>query len=390
MVERGAREIAATLFIVALTLAAYWTIRLALADQLFRSNSPEGAARAARLAPGNARYFELLAEYRQAEGKDPEPELAEASRLDPLNSAVWIRRGLEAEFDGDFARAEKFLLQAARVDKLFDPRATLANYYYRRNDAEQFWRWTRAALEIGYGDLRPLFRLCWRMSGDPEVIRSRALPPDRKVLRDYLSFLLEENRLDAAEPIARELAGAATSEDAGVLLDFIDRRPLVSAWNPLCVRGVIPFSPIAVDRPLTNGDFRFVPTSRGFDWRVPQSPDINAVRLDPHALRIDLSGRQPEHCELLSQFVPLPAARTCRLGFTYQTAGFPAESGLQWRILAAATPSLSSGDWKHVELTFATREGGLARLTLGYDRAAGTTRSEGSITLRDVELECAH
>ncbi len=375
---------------IVLTVAAYWTIRLALADQLFRANSLESVTRAARLAPGNAQYFRLLAEHRQAEGKDPEPELAEASRLDPLDSAMWIRRGLEAEFDGDFARAETLLLQAARVDKLFDPRTTLANYYYRRNNAEQFWRWTRAALDIGYGDLRPLFRLCWGMSGDPEVIRSRVLSPDRKVLRDYVSFLIEENRLDAAEPIASQLAGAATSEDAGVLLDFIDRRPLVSVWNSLCDRGVIPFSPLVVDRPLTNGDFRFVPTSRGFDWRVPQSPDINAVRLDPHALRIDLSGRQPEHCELLAQFVPLPATRTCRLGFTYQTAGFPAESGLQWRILAAATPSLSSGDWKHVELTFSTREAELARLELRYDRAAGTSRSEGSITVRDVELECAH
>jgi hypothetical protein len=402
VVARSAREnrwprFAALLGIVVLTLASYWTVRLAFADQLFRANSVEALARATQLAPGNSQYFALLAEYRQQAGIDPEPALAAASRLNPLDSSVWIRRGLRAEFEGDFARAEQFLLQAARVDKLFDPRATLANYYFRRNNSEQFWRWMREALAINYGDLTSLFRLCWRMSGDPEIIRLRALPPDRRAFRPYLSFLLGENRLDAAEPIALQLAGAATSEDAGVLLDFIDRglappahiSSLVTAWNSLCIRNVIPFSPVVLDRAVTNGDFRWAPTSRGFDWRVPLGPDITAVRVSPRELRIDLSGKQPAQCELLVQFVPLLTARTCRFRFSYQTSGVPVESGLQWRILAAASPPLSSEDWKHEELTLSTRDAKLARLVLGYSRVTGTSRLEGSITLRDVELECA-
>ena len=391
------RKIAALLVISVLTLASYWTLRLALADQLFRANSFEALTRATRLAPGNSHYFTLLTEYQQEAGIDPERALAAASQLNPLDSSVWIRRGLRAEFVGDFARAEQFLLEAARVDKLFDPRATLANYYFRRNNSEHFWRWMREALAINYGDLTSLFRLCWRMSSDPEIIRSRALPLDRRTLRSYLYFLLAENRLDAAEPIALQLASAATSEDAAVLLDFIDRNlaqptrisSLVTVWNSLCSRNVIPFSPVALNRAVTNGDFRVAPTNRGFDWRVPQGPDIAPVRVSPPELRIDLSGKQPEQSELLVQFVPLLTAKTCRFRFDYKTSGAPVESGLQWRIFDAASSPLFGDDWKQSELTFSTRDNKLARLVLGYSRVSGTSRWEGSIILRDIELECA-
>jgi hypothetical protein len=389
------RKIAALLVISLLTLASYWTLRFALADQLSRANSLQAVGRATRVAPSNSQYFMLLTEYQQTEGIDQGPALAAASQLNPLDSSVWIRRGLRAEFEGDFARAEQFLLEAARVDKLFDPRATLANYYFRRNNSEQFWRWMREALAINYGDLTSLFRICWRMSSDPETIRSRALPPDRRTLRSYLNFLLAENRLDAAEPIALQLASSAATEDAAVLVDFIDRSlaqptrtsSLVTVWNSLCKRNVIPFSPVALDRAVTNGDFLVSPTSRGFDWRIPQ--DITSASISPHELRIDLSGKQLEQCELLVQVVPLLTAKTCRLRFSYKTSGAPAESGLQWRILDAASPPLSSDDWRHSEFAFSIRDNKLARLVLGYRRVSGTSRWEGSITLRNVELECA-
>jgi hypothetical protein len=131
--------------ITVLTLTGYWAIRLAIADQLFRANSLKTLAKATQLNPINSQYFLLLAEYQEQAGVDPEPALAAASQLNPLDSSIWIHRGLSAEFAGDFARAEKFLLEAARVDKLFDPRVTLANYYFRRNNPEQFWRWTRGS-----------------------------------------------------------------------------------------------------------------------------------------------------------------------------------------------------------------------------------------------------
>ena len=44
------------------------------------------------------------------------------------------------------------LHEAARVDRTFDPRWTLANYYFRRQNWDEFWKWMRAAAEMSYGD----------------------------------------------------------------------------------------------------------------------------------------------------------------------------------------------------------------------------------------------
>jgi hypothetical protein len=405
------RYVAASAGIAVLSFASYWSIRLALADQISRANSLEAMARAVRLDPGNARYFASLAEYQEATGLDSGAALAEACRLDPLNSSLWIRRGLRVESEGDYTHAETFLLEAARVDKLFDPRATLTNYYFRRNNPEMFWRWAREAFSIGYGDLTSLFRLCWRQTRDAEVIRARALPPVPDVVRSYLHFLLTENRLDAAVPIAHQLSDDGGSEDLPVLLDFADRvltqpgparsgaASALAVWNSLCARNVLPFSPLAPDqnRALTNGDFRFPLSSRGFDWRAPETPDISAVRVRPGGLRIDLSGKQPERCELLVQFVPLSPGKSCRLRYSYQTSGFPSQSGLEWHLsdletgkdLLPSGPQLSAGDSKPVDVIFASRNASFARLALEYSRVAGTSRPEGSVTLRDMELGCA-
>src|SRR5712692_9596647 len=127
------------LAIAALTLVSYWSLRLAYADWLFRANTPASVARAVELDPGNAQYHAWLAEIHEYEGLNPAAELAIASKLNPSDSAVWIRRGLLSESQRDFATEEKFLLHAARIDKLYAPRWTLANYYVRTGDLERFW-----------------------------------------------------------------------------------------------------------------------------------------------------------------------------------------------------------------------------------------------------------
>ena len=121
------------------------------------------------------------------------------------------------------------------------------------------------------------------------------------------------------------------------------------------------------------------------DWRIPPAEGVSAVRVSPRGLRIDLSGKQPEQCELLVQFVALSPGKTCHLRFKYETG----ISGLTWRVydlanLLASILPLYSAD---IEFTSTSR---IARLALGYSRAAGTPRQEGSITLRDMELGCAN
>jgi hypothetical protein len=63
---------------------------------------------------------------------------------------------------------------------------------------------------------------------------------------------------------------------------------------------------------------------------------------------------------------------------------FDARAGID---LAAASPWLSSPDWKPAELGFTAPSAGLVRLTLICRRLPGATRIKGSVGLRHLSLE---
>ena len=363
---------------LALAVASYWSCRLAVADWLFRANTPTSVARAVALDPNNAGYHAWLAEIQEHDGRDPTPELERAAKLNPSDSAVRIRLGLRAESQRDSARAEMYLLEAAQIDKLFLPRWTLANYYVRIGDADRFWPWARQALEMGYGDLTPLFQLCWRISPQPPI-----MPQQHAVLGQYLSFLLAHDHLEGAGPVAESLVEQTERSDTTLILNYcdrlIERRSItraVAIWNKLCGHKLVPYPPLHPDRglALTNGNFQFVPLQQGFDWRTSLDPEISVTRVpSPPELRFHLSGKQPEHCELLSQFLPLSVGRKYTFRFEYKTS----IAGLSWgRAISAA------GDWKSQEVSLSSP----GKLPLLYDRPQGSPRAEGEIWVRNTSI----
>jgi len=163
----------------------------------------------------------------------------------------------------------------------------------------------------------PVFHLCWRASGDEAEIRAKALPPiggeQRRAWNKYLEFLLHTNRLDAAAPVANELARFAINDDRPVLLAWCDRAvesgradKAVSAWNAI--------GPRAETGALVNAAFSSEPLQRGLDWRVTPPEGVSVIRSG--GLRFVFSGHQPESAELLWQplasqrsFTPAPRAR---------------------------------------------------------------------------------
>ena len=397
--------------IAVLGLATYWSLRLAYADHLVHANSLEQVRQANDLGPCNSRYLTRLAALLDEWGENREDSVAvlkAAVSCNPRDSASWIELGLKAEVEGNFTAAERYLLEAARVDKQFDPRWTLANFYLRRNNAEHFWTWARAAAAMSYGDLTPLFRLSWRISRDADRILERAIPDQQEVLARYLSFLLAENHLEAAEMVAQRLLKHSERAYLPVLLAACDRfieagklQAAMNLWRGLGSRKLIPYQAPAMERglSLTNGDFHMPPVMHGFDWHLRIGEGVSMSRREvPPGLRITFSGSQPESCELLSQLVPLLPDRAYRFSFRYQTSMIPPNTGLRWRIvdaetgreLAKGSPSLSSEREKAEEVLFlSTAETRWARVILEYQRAMGTTRIEGFLLLRDASLSFA-
>lgn len=413
--------LAALILLPPLAAAAWFSIHLAAADAQFQRRTPESVARAIAIEPRNTDYLALRALQLDYDGADSTPLLERAAHLSPLSSSPRIRLGLAAEIRGDLDSAEKWLLDAARVDRQFEARWTLANFYFRRaneeglskeptvsgdRSADRFWKWMRQALEVSYGDRRPAFDLCWRMGGAPSIeattILDRAIPERREVLAAYLQYTLDAHP-DAAGPVALKLAAFGEPADRPLLLVACDR--LIAARHDeanavgndvgnhagndaaLALRL---WSAIGYAAPagIFNGSFAAPPLNHGFGWRLIESPGVVHTALDQPrpARRIALDGRQPESCPLLTQILILAPHARYTLRWEARTSGFSAPTGIEWRIAdQRAVISPSDAPAFGSAAFIATSE--LVPLTLFYQRPAGQARAEGFIELSRVSIE---
>jgi len=259
---------------------------------------------------------------------------------------------------------EKSLLAATRLDAGFAPRWALADFYFHRRDAAKFWPAMRDALNVSYGDLAEQFRECWSMEADPATTLDRAIPDRPAVQRQYLNFLLSENRLDAAPPVAMRVLSAADREAAPSLLNYCDR--MLAQWRGEEARAV--WDGLVKRNLVAEPD-------RGFDLRISTPPGIEAERTASGAI-LRFSGRQPENAELLSQYIALVPRRRYLFTARYRISGIPPGSGL---ISALRLPD---GRDLPADIAFQAPDGvTLGRLFLAYRRAPGTVRIEGSLTL---------
>jgi hypothetical protein len=338
---------------------------------------------AVQLTPRNGGYVLVDAIQSEYEGEDPQPLLERAAQLNPRSSAPRIRLGLAAEIRGDAATAERWLLEAARVDHQFETRWTLANFYFRQSRADEFWTWIRSALEISYGDRRLAFDLCQRISAADGDVLARAIPERREVLAAYLSYLLEKRQVMALTPVAMKLAVGHARYELPVLYGAVDAliysgdfQDASDLWQAL-----------GYARPsgISNPDFATQPVGHGFDWRIVDQPGLTHTALDaPSGHRVRLNGQQPESAELLRQVMGgLNAGSTYKLRWETRTQGFPAYTGLEWRIAGINVPVAASETWSSGAIAF-TADSDHAVLVLSYRRPEGQARAEGSVDLRLV------
>lgn len=371
------------LALLGLSLAAFFSVRLAQASAEFGRRSPESVAHALEILPYNTDYLSLRALQLEYEGENSAPLLERAAGLAPLSSAPRIRLGLAAETSGDFPAAERYLLEAARVDRQFEPRWTLANFYFRQTRADEFWKWMRAALNVSYGNRMRAFDLCWRMSQDAQEIFERAIPIQSEVLGAYLAYLLEQHR-SVAGPVAVRLAAMRDTEYTALLEAACDT--LIEAGNAADAREVWRLLGRPAPGGIVNGDFARPPVNHGFDWRLIESAGVTHVHLDPSGQRILFSGKQPESCDLLRQIIAVETGKKYELHWETRTHDIALPSGIEWSVAGRRAPIASAEEWQNSVVSF-TASAALVPITLGYQRPTGQPRAEGFIEIRTVSVQ---
>jgi hypothetical protein len=388
--------------------AAVWSVRLGWADYWFRKETLAGTEQALAITPDQAAYYYRLALL----SSDDHPAravraLKRAVALNPADAQSWIDLGLQYEAGGDKARAEQCLLRAVEEDAEYLPKWTLANYYFRRNDPPRFWFWAKQAAAMAYGDPLPLFRLCGQMQEDGNLIDRLAIRSP-SVRASYLGYLVGQDRIDLVGPPSRRVVEGNRQDDTPLLLAVCDRLldrsrvdEALTIWNKLAETHRIPFGARSSTMPslVVNGAFTVAPTSQGFDWRLPEVDGVSAASEEsPGGLRLTFSGRQPERCEVLVQYVPVQENRKYELTFRYRTSGIASGTGLIWRIADRNSGNglgegrdLSAEEETQAQVSFDTPPGcRLVRVSLVYQRSLGTTRIAGFIVLRSITLELAN
>lgn len=360
-----------TLLLAAACLfAAFHALRFAYADYLFQSGSPQNIQKAAAIVPSNPTYA-----YRSG-------NLKRAVQLNPYLSPAWIELALAAEAENNPAEAERLFLQAAKVDQTFSPRWALANFYFRRQQSEPFWRWIRLAAERSFGDRTALFRLAWHFTQDSKTILDRAILPTPEFLGLYLDYLRTEAQWDAAVEAASRLAPIARPSEKAQLLELSDALLKVNQsasalrvwnlWDP--ARPIIPT--LATE-----------PIGKGFAWRLPWREGVtHRWSASAYQIRVTLDGRQAERTELLDFFTPVRPGITYRLESHHRLDRITPNSGIRW--IFACPPrnvflEVPIGRDATISAITVPAACDLLHITLLYQRASGTVRQEGDFFLLD-------
>jgi hypothetical protein len=388
-----------------LVVGAYECLLFARAAYLYQEDTATSVPAAVALVPFDGAYQSRLAAWQPQRKQEL---LNKAVALNPFDVEALMQLGLTAELqDGDVKAAERYYLRAAEVDKMFRPRWTLTNFYFRQQKPAEFFRWARATLEITPYPAEPVFAQMWLESQD--TARLAAVIPDRpSILLQYALYLPKEKQFSALPAIVQRLTAHVDARDAhgygrddviGPLEDRLllagENDSALAVWNTMVEAHWLPYDPPTASDPLTNGDFHNPFFQHGFDWAVanPNGVSITQIPQDG-SVRLTFSSDQGEHVPLLRQFLPLQPGANYRLEWRAETDGVTSPSGLNWRIYPLeknSGPDLQSGDllsssagkWQFQ----ADATARYAMLTLEYIRPLGSTRAAGQVTIRAVSLK---
>lgn len=373
---------------------------MASASWLFQQDTAASVPAAVSLIPFNSAYLARLAAWM------PNEKVALLQRaviLNPFDSESWIQLGFVSEFQQhDLARAEKYFLRAAEVNRMFLPKWTLTNFYFRHGNIDSFFHWASATLAITPYSPEPVFSQMWLMSQDAERI-ARAVPDRPRTLLPYAWFLSNAHQYSSIVSVIERLIQAVGKKDPrtwgrdDLLANIEDRMVLegdrdlaLHIWASMVKGGWLKQSIPDVDHPLTNGDFRTTFFRHGLDWipanvegiRVEQSPSEGFTRLY-------FNGNEPEHCVIMQEYLPLEAARLYQFQWQAETDLNEVPTGLTWHLgrrdqpleYGASSPGLSMSSRWRVQ---APATPGFALLSLEYNRPLGHLRARGFVTLRSV------
>lgn len=370
---------------IACAAGIWYCYRIALADRLGREQTEESLRAAIEVRPNHYLYHWQL-------GQVPSPDsrrlLERAIELNPYNAGPMVDLATSLELGGDPAGAERLLLRANEVDRTYFPKWSLANFYFRQERPDDFWKWARRAAEVGSEDMSALFSLAHRLESAPAAV-SRDLVPDRKAaVGSYIHYLLRVRKDVPLELAVRAIPLLRAGEDS-VLWDAAEQMlgqgrydDLSQFWERAAQAGRV-----ATGEGLQQLGRKTVQTA--LDWRVFQNHDVFPTP-GPAGVEIILGGAHGENLLLLERKVLVEPLSRYEVVCVGEAIDFNRATGLRWRVVAAGRevngPSIAQGTFNQ-RFEFRAEPGErLVSLQLVAIRETGSIKPKGTVRLVSAGL----
>lgn len=360
-------------------------VRLWIAEALWSTFSVTNLQRALEFDPMDPRIHRILgAHFCYLE----EPDMAQgllhfrrATELSPYGSNYWAALGSACDLASDTACADQAFDRAVQ----FSPAVPhfqwgAANHYLATDRTDKALTYFHSLLQMDPGYAWPVFRLCLRATGDPELVYHKVLLPgnDVKLNLTYVNFLAGEgNNLEAARQLWSQVLSTPSPFPIMAVEPYLER--LVSlgrgeegknAWQDLERLGVIPARESGDrDNLMYNGDFENSPVNAGFDWRSTVMPYLSVDFSDPGAyhgircLRLDFTVSRNEDYVGTYQFVPVDPNHEYMLQAYVRSQNITSDSGPRIQAIdplcltcvnVMSDTTVGTSNWHPITLKFLT------------------------------------
>ena len=163
------------------------------------------------------------------------------------------------------------------MSRYYVPRWSLAAFYYRQGNKEEFIRWANLALSVGTGVPESLFQMALRLDIPPGQILDNLLPAVPERVESYLQFLRAQGKVEQEYDVAAHLIRIGSPVNRRTVLEtceslFIAGKmdQAVALWNGAIEAHWLARSPLdpLLGRSLGNDSFSREPLDLGFDWKT--------------------------------------------------------------------------------------------------------------------------
>lgn len=363
--------------------ALYLVGTRALAQWYFLQPPPQGIQQAIRFDPRAPQYHAALGRFylrsfTQFNLNQAIRCLETATRLSPARARYWAELGGAYELAARLPDARRAY---ERAQQLFpnSPHINwqLGNFYIREGEITQALRAFRRVVRADPTLRRQTFALAWRAGAEPALILDEMIPPQTDILLQYLNYLAQAQRLDAARETWARLLEPPHAFAPQAVFPYLDAllrnrrvQELTSAWAALQQRhpALAPQRRPATNL-IANGDFENPLVNGGLGWRVHPvegvvvSVDTLTFLHGAHSLKIQFEGKANLDYYHVFQYVPVQP-RTRHHFIAYLRArNITTDSGPRLELRDAYEPShlfaatqnlLGTSSWSPTQLEFQT------------------------------------